>query len=235
MERFRPSESSRVQTVFYSLVATDGTGAPALRPWSRFLLPAVPRVNLFLSRAALGLLLVLLASTAARADSLNLGVLSYDPFIPGAVDAFTVNNSTGPFSLPPDFLASTSLTFSGATLDLTQSGVTSSIPLGDLAPGISQLLVLDSASFSSAVFNAQLSQTLFALSNGTSFQANSSTLTATLLPSSGPFLTPGVDFVLLTVSGTVVVPVPEPPSWLLFVGAAPWLILFRGMIRKRHS
>jgi len=193
-------------------------------------------MNPFLSRTLLVLLLVLLGSAAARADSVNVAVLSFDPFIPGAVDAFTLNNSTGLFSLPPDFVVSTNLTFSGATLDLTQGGSTSPTPLGDLAPGISQLLVLDSASFSSAVFNAQLSQTFFALSDGTSFQADSNTLTATLFPSSGPFLTPGVDFVVLTVSGSVVVtPAPEPASWLLFVGAAPWLILFRGLTRRRCS
>jgi hypothetical protein len=190
----------------------------------------------FLSRAVLGLLLVLMGSAAARADSLNVGVLSFDVLIPGAIDAFTVNNSTEAFSLSPDFPVTSALTFSSPTLTLTESGTPGSLSLGDIGPGFSQQLVLDSASFSEADFTAQLSQTLFTLADGTSFQASSNTLTGTLLPSSGPFLTPGVDSVLLTVSGSVVAtPVPEPSSWLLFAGAAPWLILFRRAIRRRHS
>jgi hypothetical protein len=190
----------------------------------------------FLSRALLGLLLVLMGSAAARADSLNVGVLSFDVLIPGAIDVFTVNNSTQAFALPPDFPISSALTFSNPTFTLTESGTPGSMSLGDIGPGFSQQLVLDSASFSEADFTAQLSQTLFTLADGTSFQASSNTLTATLLPSSGPFLTAGVDSVLLTVSGSVVAtPVPEPASWLLFAGAAPWLILLRRVIRRRHS
>jgi hypothetical protein len=208
----------------------SGLGTP-----SRFLPQPGWMTSSFLSRALLGLLLVLMGSATARADSLNVGVLSFDVLIPGAIDAFTVNNSTEAFSLPPDFPVSSALIFSSPTLTLTESGTPSSMFLGDIGPGPFQQLVLDSANFSEADFSAQLSQTLFALADGTSFQASSNILTATLLPSSGSFLTPGVDSVLLTVSGSVVAtPVPEPSSWLLFAGAAPWLILFRG-IRRRHS
>ena len=225
-------------------IRTNRSGSPSTgemtlsdlsRP-SRFLLQPGWTTSSFLSRALLGLLLVLMGSATARADSLNVGVLSFDVLIPGAIDAFTVNNSTEAFKLPPDFPVSSTLIFSSPTLTLTESGTPSSMSLADVGPGFSQQLVLDSANFSEADFSAQLSQTLFALSDGTSFQASSNILTATLLPSSGPSLTPGVDSVLLTVSGSVVAtPVPEPSSWLLFAGAAPWLILFRGVIRRRHS
>jgi hypothetical protein len=235
MKKLFASERSCIRTTLRGSPSTDEVPLSDLGTRSGFLSqPGWLTISL-LSRALLGLLLVLMGSAAARADSLNVGVLSFDVLIPGAIDAFTVNNSTEVFKLPPDFPVLSALIFSSPTLTLTESGTPSPMSLADIGPGPFQQFVLDSATFSEADFSAQLSQTLFALADGTSFQASSNTLTATLLPSSGSFLTPGVDQVLLTVSGSVVAtPVPEPSSWLLFAGAAPWFILFRGVIRRRH-
>jgi hypothetical protein len=236
MEKLFTSDRGCIRTNLRGSPSTREMALSDLGPPSRFLPQPGWMTSSFLSRALLGLLLMLIGSVAARADSLNVGVLSFDVLIPGAIDAFTVNNSTEAFKLPPDFPVSSALIFSSPTLTLTESGTPGSTSLADIGPGPFQQLVVDSASFSEADFSAQLSQTLFALSDGTSFQASSNTLTATLLPSSGPFLIPGVDSVLLTVSGSVVAtPVPEPSSWLLFAGAASWLILFRGVIRRRLS
>ena len=236
MEKIFTSDRGCIRASLRRSPSTGEMKLPDLGIPNRFLPQPGWMTSSFLSRALLGLLLLLMGSAAARADSLNVGVLSFDVLIPGAIDAFTVNNSTEAFKLPPDFPVSSALTFSSPTLTLTESGTPGSTSLADIGPGPFQQFVLDSANFSEAEFTAQLSQTLFALADGTSFQASSNTLTATLLPSSGPFLTPGVDSVLLTVSGSVVAtPVPEPSSWLLFAGAAPWFILFRGVIRRRHS
>ena len=76
-------------------------------------------------RSALFLGLCLLSS-AAYADIVPVGVLSYDTFIPAGngspgVDAFDIANFTGAFNLAPDFPVTDSLTFKSAVLTLTLS------------------------------------------------------------------------------------------------------------------
>jgi hypothetical protein len=90
---------------------------------------------------------------------------------------------------------SSGLTFLGSAV--TPAGLGDS-SFGDQGPGSSQILFLDSNVFASALFPATLSQTLFTLSDGTSFQADSNVLTAMLLPSNGTALEAGVDSVVLT-------------------------------------
>jgi len=168
-----------------------------------------------------------MSAGAASADSVTVGVLTYDVNNPGTavsvgIDAFTLYNGTGAFSLPPDLPVAGDLTFLGAAVTPAGLGVSS---FGDQGPGSSQILFLDSNLFTSALFQATLSQTLFTLSDGTSFQADSNVLTATLLPSNGTTLVAGTDSVLLTVSGTpVVAAVPEPSSLLIVAGALPLLL-----------
>jgi len=172
------------------------------------------------------------SANCARADSVNLGTLSFDPFFPGLIDAFTVNNSTGAFSVP-GFPVIDNVVFTGATLAYTGS-VPANQALGDLGPSGSQTFVLDSDTFSSATFQAVLSATLFTLADGTHFQADSNTVTTTLSPSNGANLIPGVDFAPIAISGSfVTAQVPEPPTWLLLVGMAPFLILLRRMIFRQ--
>src|SRR5262245_38166544 len=65
-------------------------------------------------RWAMLAMLFCLAPSGARADIMNMGILSYNTTIPGAPGApgtvsINVANLTGPASLPPDFDISTSL------------------------------------------------------------------------------------------------------------------------------
>lgn len=107
--------------------------------------------------------MLLVGTSNTRADSLTVGVVSFDVANPGATNAFTVYNLTGPFSLFPDFPVSDSLTFTGITLTLTESGSSTLFILADAGPGSEQLLVLDTDSFTQAVFQANLSQSIFSL------------------------------------------------------------------------
>jgi len=175
-------------------------------------------------RGSLRVLLVLivlgLGTCLASADTVAVGVLSFDIDNPGATNAFTLYNFTGSNSLAPDFPVADDVTFLGASLTLTDSSGSTANPLGDVGPGSTQLLVLASDDFLEADFSATLSETTFGLSDGTTFQADSDALSVTLLPSSPPDLQAGVDFALITVSGSVVVaPTPEPPTWLLLLAA----------------
>lgn len=87
-----------------------------------------------------GFTLCLLVSIA-QADTVSVGVLSYDTFIPAGdgspgVLAFDLANLTGAFSLPTDLPVTNSLTFESATLTLTLSDLTQDvIALGDIGPG----------------------------------------------------------------------------------------------------
>jgi hypothetical protein len=171
-----------------------------------------------------------IAPTFVRADTIELGTLSFDPFFPGFIDAFTVNNSTGAFALAPLLPVASDVTFTGGTL-VVEGSSPGNTPLGDLGPGGFQSLVSDFDTFTSASFQAQLSTTLFTLSDGRHFQADTNTVTTVLNPSSGGDLIPGVDFAPITISGSIVTAqVPEPPTWWLLVGMASLTMLFR---RKR--
>jgi hypothetical protein len=181
-----------------------------------------PRVMRFFFPVIIIISWLTVGAIDARASSVQLGVFSFDPLIPGVIDAFTVNNSTGAFSIP-GFEVVSDVTFTGATLGLSGAPGQS---WGDLLPGTSQFAVLDSTVYSMAAFQAELSTTLFTLSDGSHFQADSNVVTAAILPSFGSDLTPGIDFAPITISGSLVIaPTPEPASWWLFVGAAVWIVL----------
>jgi hypothetical protein len=168
-------------------------------------------------------------AAGTRADSLQLGTFSFDPLIPGFIDVFTVNNSTGSSSIP-GFPVVNDVTFAGANLSLPGN---LNLPFGDVGPGGSLFPVLDFESFSSATLQAVLSTTLFTLSDGTHFQASSDLVTSTILPSNGTNLTPGTDFASITVPGSFVTSqVPEPPTWSLLVALAGWLLLRRRALRR---
>jgi|SRR5579864_864166 len=191
--------------------------------------------RLFTTRAILSVAVGLLwiGATAARADVINLGIVSFDVFLPPdvpdgipGVNAFTVSNMTGAFSAEPDFPASTALTFQSANLTLTPPPVPPPNPLGDIGPnsGTQVLFFPDFVSFSSGEFTATLDKTVFGLGDGSVFTADSSSLDVTLLPSIGTNLTAGTDFALITVSGTISAPaVPEPATWSLLLVAMAWL------------
>lgn len=183
--------------------------------------------------------LVVLGGSAAKADeTINLGVVSFDTLNPGATDAFTLYNFTGSNSLPTDFPVVPDLTFLGATLTVFDTTSSTATPnsLGDQTPGSSQLAVLASDSYSEADFAATLSQTIFGLSDGTTFQADSDLVSVALLPSSGPSLQADVDYAIISVNGSLVTPpVPEPPVWLLFLTAITCVVVRKRVGQPSHS
>jgi hypothetical protein len=188
-----------------------------------------------LAVAALGLV-----ALPAQADSVAIGVISFDvinPSLPGnpGQNSFTIFNATGLFSLFPDLPVASNVTFLGATLTLLGPGNPGATSLGDVSPGSLQDFVLGTNVFSSALFQATLSQTLFLLSNGTTFKADSNVISATLLPSSGNDLTAGEDFLVLTVSGSPVINrAPEPSSLFLLFLALP-LIFWSAIAAGRKA
>ena len=183
-----------------------------------------------------------IAGGSARADSINVGALSYDTYIPASggspgVFAFNLSNLTGGFSLAPDFPVTDSLTFGSAKLTLTLGDLSRNvISLGDLGPGF--LLDLNgnpivqvpgNQVFDSAEFTATLSPIFFTLSNGTSFVAGSSAIDVLLLPSTGPNLTVDTDQTIITALGTPPATVPEPSGGLLLLTA---LLVLLGLSKR---
>jgi hypothetical protein len=182
-----------------------------------------------------------LSATAARADILELGTLSYDTFIPESqdfpgVDAFNISNLTGAFSLPPSFPALDNLTFQAATLTLFSSGQAPQLfSLGDIAPGflLDQfgnpiIQVPGDETFQSAEFTATLSASSI-LEPGGTFTAGSNAIDVFLLPSQGPDLTPDDDQTTISVTGQM--STPEPASWSLLLIVFAWVAW---TLRKRR-
>jgi hypothetical protein len=184
----------------------------------------------------------------ARADIfVNVGVLSYDTFIPAAngspgIDAFDISNFTGAFSLPNDFPVTDSVTFTSASLTLTQSNRSVTvIPLGNIGPGflLDQngnpiVQVPGNESFSSVEFTATLSRLSFLLANGATFTANSSSIDIVLTPSIGTTLSADIDSSLIQVSGTATVITPEPANGKLVLLPALLLLAWLAQ-RSRRS
>jgi len=193
------------------------------------------------SRAAVRFLVLVgllgMAAGAARADDVVVGEFSFDTYNPGATDAFTVTNFTGDDNLG-FFPVLDNVTFEDINVTYTDStaGTTPSVGLGDLTPddvSTQSPQVLASDMYSQAVFQATLSQTIFSLSDGTTFQADSSTVTFTLSPSSPPSLQADTDFGLISVSGSVITPpVPEPPASLLLLGG---MVCLLGLKRAKSA
>ncbi len=181
----------------------------------------------------------------AHANTIALGVISFDPFLPPSppvpgTNAYNLTNFTGGFAIDPIFPAATALSFNGAMFVLTPtSGGAITVLLGNVGPGplldpmgnpLFALQFPDTTTFSSAVFSATLSQTTFLLTNGTTVAVvGSPMITATILPSSGSTLVPGIDFAVLTVNVGPSTAVPEPAS-LLLVGSG--LTFALGRVRR---
>lgn len=182
---------------------------------------------------------VLLFGSIVHADTINVGLISFDPFIAGSADTpgvnifsifnFTDDPISGGFALPPDFPVITPLTFTFGSLIVMGPGGTQIIPLGDIGPGplspLASLQFPDTTLFSSVIFAATLNQSSFLLSDGSTFVAGSSAILAELLPASGNSLEPGGDFALISVSS-----VPEP-RYLTVTAAALLALLYA---KRKH-
>jgi hypothetical protein len=217
--------------IFASIVCTLWS---VLRP-----VRAVSAATLILG-AGLALGSLGLGASPVQADSVAVGIISFDVINPSVAgdpgqNAFTIVNATGIFSLFPDLPVASNISFLGATLTATGPGNPGSIAFGDVNPGALQDLVLGTDVFISASFKATLSQTLFLLSNGTSFQADTNIITATLLPSSGNSLKAGTDFLVLTVSGSPVVSSAAEPSSLMLLFLALPLIFWSAIAAGKKA
>jgi hypothetical protein len=179
-------------------------------------------------RLCLAMVLLCVLPAISAADSLPIGLLSFNTSIFGnpGTNAFTISNFTGIFALPPDFPVLDSLIFLGSTLTVVQASGSTVFNLGDLGPGDFSVEVSQSEVFLSALFTATLSQTMFQLANGSFFIA-SPTFSTDLLPAAGSTLTPDVDLAVMNVSGTIA-QVTEPISLLLVpMGLCALVILNR--------
>ena len=184
----------------------------------------------------------LIAFAPASAETVAIGVLSFNTLIPGTpispgINDFAIDNFTGSFALPQDFPATQPLVFLGSTLalDLT-GGVHQTLNLGDLAPGSytpTSAQFLDTTTFVSARLTATLSATTFLLANGSSFHADGPSISIFLLPSSGSTLSPDLDFAPIVVSGgSAVAPEPESARLLAVTAVAIFgLMLFTRLAR----
>src|SRR4051794_981122 len=163
------------------------------------------------------LLLMIVAAASLQAGTISIGLLSFQSPQEG-FNAFAIENLTGyptppGAALPPDFPVLTSLFLQGGAMTLSQDGVDTVIPLGDLGPGSANPLSLQFGSdqvFSRAVFTSLLSTTTLELDGGLTVNILGD-LTGTLIPSNATHLIAG-DFAIIevtTVSGSVA-PVPEP-------------------------
>ncbi|MBZ5634920.1 MAG: hypothetical protein LAO55_17500 [Acidobacteriia bacterium] len=190
---------------------------------------------------SLGALLAL-ASVSAHADTISLGFVSFDILIPGApelpgVNAFSITNFTGSNSLSPDFPVATDLSFLGSSLTLA-GDFNGTVNIGTVVPGSTSPAALEfpeTTLFSSATFSANLSQTIFALSDGRTFQATDRALSVELLPFSGLNLSPSLDFAVITVEATEVrSAVPEPSYGYILCVAFVAAYLVRSPRRGRR-
>lgn len=176
---------------------------------------------------------------AAHADTIPVGVLSYDTFIPAGngspgVYAFDIANLTDGFSLPPDFPVTDSLTFDDAVLTLTLSDSSQQVfDLGAIGPGFlldgsgnPVVQVPGDESFTSAELTATMAPTTFMLFDGSSWTADSAALDVLLLPSLGSTLTVDVDQTTIDVSASPAAnAVPEPTAAHVALAALLGLIV----------
>lgn len=170
----------------------------------------------------------------AAADTINIGIVSFDVFTPPVdnnpgVVAINLLNLTGDplsggFALDPDFPSYTALTLLDASLTLIVDGIEQVLLVGDVGPGsrdpIPDLLFPDTSLISSLALSATLSTTGVVLGNSTALLASSNLVTLTMLPALGGAFTAGVDVAVISVEGAAP-PVPEPVALpLIAIGLA---------------
>jgi hypothetical protein len=190
---------------------------------------------------ALSLAAALAPRATAATVAINVGVFSFDVLIPGGpqapgLDQFTVDNLTGPNSLPSDFPLADEIAFRNPVVTLgAQTFHLPDIGAGSVQPP--DLTFLDSAQFSTAEFQGTIVGTQFKLADGSFLDLTSNVVSGTILPSQSANLAAGVDSVLLTVTGTISMnSAPEPPNWALLLVTGLIVVLvgvFRNWPQKR--
>lgn len=175
--------------------------------------------------------LLLAGCLPASADPMTLGSLSFDSIIAGISDQFTISNLSG-IDLPPDLPVITTVTFQNAELALFGPSIPASpILLGDIIPGtFASGLISDASQITSAVFTATLSETILSLDGGGTETVDSS-ITATLLPSSGLYLVAGTDSTVIEATAPTTA-LPEPSTSAMAVSLIG-LAALMSLIRRR--
>ncbi|MBL8236106.1 MAG: PASTA domain-containing protein [Bryobacterales bacterium] len=177
------------------------------------------------------------ASAPARAGIIDIGILSFDEFIPAGgspgINAINLANVTGSYSLAPDFPAVSSLTFLNSTLTLTpESSAPVILNLGDIGPGF----LLDSffnplvqapsdVAYTSVIFNATIAATPLELFDGRFVSPTGTTISASLLPATGSRLLTGDLTIIRMEFQDAPTAVPEPSFWgvlALMLSGAFW-------------
>jgi len=178
--------------------------------------------------AMIGVLTVVVGATAS-ADSVDVGTVNFDSFIPDApgsagVNTFDISNftgdpNTGGNAFPPFFPVLTFMNFNDLSLSVTESDgtVLAPISLGTAGPGdtyFNDANFVDTLGFSSATLMGEFSPTSVTLSDGTTVTVGGD-FSATILPSAGDALTASTDYAVI-VAQTEVVAAPESSSVVLF-------------------
>lgn len=175
--------------------------------------------------------LVVVPARPAAAESIAIGVVSFDVFLPGdgdtpGVNAINLLNLTGDplaggFALDPDFPSHTEITLLNASLTLVVDGVPQLLALGDIGPGLFDptlaLLFSDTASISSLILTATLSTTALRRGDGTALTAASQMVMLTMLPLVDGALVPGLDLAVISIDADTSTPVPAPGAFVLLV------------------
>jgi hypothetical protein len=156
---------------------------------------------------------------------IGLGILSFVTVAPG-VDGFEIDNYTGSEAIPPDLPVVTALTFTDLTLTYFVNGTEFDDSVPDLAPGTTIAIELaDTTVIDSASLSGVLDPSTFLVSDGNSWQAESSALSVELLPENGEALTADVDTEEITVEADSTAP--EPAAGLLVVAGLGLIVLRR--------
>jgi hypothetical protein len=170
---------------------------------------------------------------ASTTEAVPIGVLSFDVFVPAnppddpGTNAFFIANLTGAEALPGAFDVTTALTLQGSVLTLRFADDSSTaVPLGDIGPGVLEsgtppfeLQFSDAISFLSARLTATLSDTSFAMSDGTVLFAPSSAVDVTLFGAAESSLLAGGDLAIIDVPAAPIDAAIPEPSTLLLLGS----------------
>jgi hypothetical protein len=190
-------------------------------------------------RFALVPLLLCILPVAAAADTIDIGLMSFDVVIPAgvapgvnAIDLYDFTGTTyGPFAGLPYVVDPLDLDDAMLTVYFVGGGSSVVFQNQDLSPG--ELLYFpgspqefpSNTEIASAVLTATLSQTTFTLSDGSTFTALAD-ISVDLLPSSGGTLEAGVDFAPIDAQSAGGSATPEPSPGILvslgMLGLALW-------------
>jgi hypothetical protein len=191
-------------------------------------------------------------SGIALADTIGVGLLTYDGVPLTSPAVFDITNLTGANSFAPDFPITTQLTFTitslvanlqgGGTLTIDGGNFTSVDPQGDLnctVAGDASTGGCDLAAYN--LLSATLSGTLSPLTGLAGLPAGdigiANAFTATIMPDAecgtSGILTPGCDAAVIYATGVARSAVPEPSTWILLATALAGGVMFR--LRSRFQ